>query len=896
MHAAAEGHSTLGIPRSVGREFAAADPGGKLPASAKDSPASLGWLRDFKNFARGLMAFLLEEEKEGEHDKLSAIDTEFNETEHSRDESGKFSSGGSKKQEYDPAKIKSRKAWAEFDEVKYKGDFPNFSSLLGSDWTSHLPVNKTRKQYMNEAHRLMIEKYGEDPPFEEVPPELRGDAHDEEPKGRAASACFFTPEGKILFVKRSPSEENWPDTWSWPGGKCDGGESAYDAVRRECKEELGQVPEDDGQWTEVETKRTPHGWDHTTFACPVESEFEPTLNSEHTEHAWRGLDELPEPLHPGVKSTLEGLRERLADDANFEEGKHPRADNGQFGKGGAAVAPGSKSIPEGSVRRFHATSKRSLEGIGKEGLKATSNPGGKEKVFSFNNYKDAAHRAGAEGYVVEFHHDKEHYVNDPKDWNSSVHGTSGVPVENILHVHEPWHNLYHDAKEHGISPEKLRRAGLEEYDRAAEELEKTAKDADFRKAAGNMLQAFVNLTPLTERQAKLARVTPEEIEEQERQPTANVAKDSRFVLAFDEEEKPARDNKGRFVIVAEDPLELFGAEDDEQKRDENGRWTVQEGNSSPVEMMDPKELTRTENYSNAMGLRITEIVKHWRAGGSLPAIEVVKEDGKTWITDGHHRYDAAKLLRVPIGTQLKPKAKDASLKPSKVEDPPLKTKIAKPVVGDVRFVIALDEMIAEDKDTVRSFDDDQRMHVEKSNLTKANVCPYWGREIPGFEELQLDPEKQYNLYRHPDELAKPEAVASFNRIPVLERHIPVDAANHNEKASHVIGTTGSDAIYEHPYVSNSLAFWPQHAIDDIESKRKKELSAGYHYRPDMMPGKTEDGEPYDGVMRDIRAQHVALVPEGRVGSDVVVADTMSAAYSWADLELALRGLDTRMAT
>lgn len=35
MQAAKSGHSTLGIPKSVGKEFAAADPGGKLPEKAK---------------------------------------------------------------------------------------------------------------------------------------------------------------------------------------------------------------------------------------------------------------------------------------------------------------------------------------------------------------------------------------------------------------------------------------------------------------------------------------------------------------------------------------------------------------------------------------------------------------------------------------------------------------------------------------------------------------------------------------------------------------------------------------------------------------------------------------------------------------------------------------------
>lgn len=39
MRAAAAGHSTLGIPKSVGQDFSAADPGGKLPAHAGPSSA-----------------------------------------------------------------------------------------------------------------------------------------------------------------------------------------------------------------------------------------------------------------------------------------------------------------------------------------------------------------------------------------------------------------------------------------------------------------------------------------------------------------------------------------------------------------------------------------------------------------------------------------------------------------------------------------------------------------------------------------------------------------------------------------------------------------------------------------------------------------------------------------
>jgi hypothetical protein len=41
MFAASEGKSTLGIPKAVGKEFAAADPGGKLPEKVKTKKGSL---------------------------------------------------------------------------------------------------------------------------------------------------------------------------------------------------------------------------------------------------------------------------------------------------------------------------------------------------------------------------------------------------------------------------------------------------------------------------------------------------------------------------------------------------------------------------------------------------------------------------------------------------------------------------------------------------------------------------------------------------------------------------------------------------------------------------------------------------------------------------------------
>ena len=61
------------------------------------------------------------------------------------------------------------------------------------------------------------------------------------------------------------------------------------------------------------------------------------------------------------------------------------------------------------------------------------------------------------------------------------------------------------------------------------------------------------------------------------------------------------------------------------------------------------------------------------------------------------------------------------------------------------------ERLAFDRASVRKLDDVGRLQVAVSNISKANVCPYYGREIPGWEELGLEPDKIYQLYRDPEE-------------------------------------------------------------------------------------------------------------------------------------------------
>lgn len=194
--------------------------------------------------------------------------------------------------------------------------------------------------------------------------------------------------------------------------------------------------------------------------------------------------------------------------------------------------------------------------------------------------------------------------------------------------------------------------------------------------------------------------------------------------------------------------------------------------------------------------------------------------------------------------------------------------------------------LAFDKETVRAKDKDGRLHIAMTNISKANICDYFGHEIPGWQELRLDPRKKYRLLRDPKELEK--AAHTFNNLPLLSKHVGVSADDHRSDLT--IGSTGTDAHFEHPYLKNSLVVWPSEAISAIESEQQKELSCAYRYTPDMTPGSFE-GQSYDGVMRDIVGNHVALVKEGRAGSDVVVGDSKES-LNMPNIVLSRKGVAT----
>lgn len=181
--------------------------------------------------------------------------------------------------------------------------------------------------------------------------------------------------------------------------------------------------------------------------------------------------------------------------------------------------------------------------------------------------------------------------------------------------------------------------------------------------------------------------------------------------------------------------------------------------------------------------------------------------------------------------------------------------------------------MALDRASVRSYDADGHLHIAETNVCKACVSPYLGKEIPGYDdesgehELGLDPEKTYMMLRPPWVLEK--SFGTINGKPLLREHKPTNAEDHQK--NDVVGSLGTTARWEAPFIKNGLTVWTGEDIAAIEDKGKYQLSPGYHYKPVMEPG-VFDGEPYDGWMDEIMFNHVAIVEEGRQGPEVVIGD------------------------
>ena len=161
-----------------------------------------------------------------------------------------------------------------------------------------------------------------------------------------------------------------------------------------------------------------------------------------------------------------------------------------------------------------------------------------------------------------------------------------------------------------------------------------------------------------------------------------------------------------------------------------------------------------------------------------------------------------------------------------------------------------------------------------------------GDPIPEFEmQFGLEPNRLYPVLRGPDALFDPDAIDSFNGLPIRVGHLMIGDEKKNSKDEKDKKLNSADknpndgciynvrpSVDEPGYLIADFCIYTDRMKEVLKDGKVKELSLGYTcvYEPEQGEFK---GVPYMFKQTSLRGNHLALVKHGRCGSSVCVYDS-----------------------
>ena len=175
--------------------------------------------------------------------------------------------------------------------------------------------------------------------------------------------------------------------------------------------------------------------------------------------------------------------------------------------------------------------------------------------------------------------------------------------------------------------------------------------------------------------------------------------------------------------------------------------------------------------------------------------------------------------------------------------------------------------------------------VTKSEVTDEGYLKVWCKAARVGTQLYTRGDgTQVREYRPEDEVSNPDSLASFGMKAVTLNHPKVLLDSKTTKL-HQVGHAGSHVRFSDGFVEVALVITDQDAIDAVQRGDAQEVSAGYRVDYDPTPGVTPDGESYDGIQRNIKVNHIALVARGRAGREArLLLDSCDRNDAVADIE------------
>lgn len=157
--------------------------------------------------------------------------------------------------------------------------------------------------------------------------------------------------------------------------------------------------------------------------------------------------------------------------------------------------------------------------------------------------------------------------------------------------------------------------------------------------------------------------------------------------------------------------------------------------------------------------------------------------------------------------------------------------------------------------------------IASARVAKANnIQDYMPSEIGMAAKADGSP---YRIFRPESEVFARDAVASAAHRPITVDHPPKDVDASNWKAL-AVGDTGGEAMRDGDFLQFPIMVTDQAGVTAARTTHR-EFSLGYNADLDMTPGKFGDAE-YDGSMRSIRVNHLALCRDARGGPELRIVD------------------------
>jgi len=159
--------------------------------------------------------------------------------------------------------------------------------------------------------------------------------------------------------------------------------------------------------------------------------------------------------------------------------------------------------------------------------------------------------------------------------------------------------------------------------------------------------------------------------------------------------------------------------------------------------------------------------------------------------------------------------------------------------------------------------------VASPRVARTGIQQYAGFEV-GKKDMKV-----VNVYRPEAEVFNHDAMAGLAFRPITDDHpdVPVTSDNWKDLA---VGTASGEVARDGEFVRVPMSVMDKGTIQKVRDG-KAQLSVGYTCDLKWEPGVTADGQKYDAVQTNIRANHIAIVDYARGGDKLKIGDDFSKA-------------------